>query len=162
MRQRAGYGMNSLRRQRRKIAFRLTTTYAGFENEASLLLELYKRGLEQPKLGEDLYGGDGLLMFWSHKPIAHWQDAAWEARMRRERPSVFQRHFFNEFASSASTTFIDLKRWDDCVSDDRLGFGASRSFPAMSWIGLDGSMTSTTRPRLSPSPTTARPRRITP
>lgn len=48
----------------RQIAFRLTTTYAGFENEASLLFELYKRGLEQPKIGEDLYAGDGLIMFW--------------------------------------------------------------------------------------------------
>ena len=68
----------------RKIAFRLTVTYAGFESESTLLLELYKRGLEQPKLGEDLYGGDGLLMFWSHKPIAPWQDEAWAKAMRRE------------------------------------------------------------------------------
>ena len=48
----------------RKVAFRLTVTYAGFQGESVLLEELYKRGLQQPELGEDLRGGDGLLMFW--------------------------------------------------------------------------------------------------
>jgi hypothetical protein len=27
--------------------------------------------------GPDLYAGDGLLMFWSHQPIAPWQTQAW-------------------------------------------------------------------------------------
>src|SRR5215469_16809938 len=54
----------------RKIACRLTTTYAGFEGESELLEELYKRGLAQPQIGSDLYDGNGLLMFWSHVPIA--------------------------------------------------------------------------------------------
>ena len=57
----------------RKIAARLTVTYAGFEGESVLLEELRHRGKEQPLIGEDLYGGNGLLMFWSHKPIAPWQ-----------------------------------------------------------------------------------------
>lgn len=34
----------------RKFSVRLTTTYAGFENESTLLLELYKRGLQQPEI----------------------------------------------------------------------------------------------------------------
>ena len=38
----------------RKIACRLTTTYAGFEGESKLLEDLYKRGLEQPQIGTDL------------------------------------------------------------------------------------------------------------
>ena len=57
----------------RKIACRLTTTYAGFEGESTLLEELYKRGLAQPQIGADLHAGDGLLMFWSHVPVAPWQ-----------------------------------------------------------------------------------------
>ena len=51
-------------------------TYAGFEGEGELLYELYKRGLQQPQVGQDLYAGDGMLMFWRHEPIAPWQDRA--------------------------------------------------------------------------------------
>lgn len=50
----------------RKIACRLTVTYAGYEGESVLLEELYRRGKEQPVVGTDLYAGDGLLMFWSN------------------------------------------------------------------------------------------------
>jgi hypothetical protein len=54
----------------RKIACRLTVSYAGFSGESTLLETLYKRGLSLPKIGTDLYAGDGMLMFWSHEPIA--------------------------------------------------------------------------------------------
>jgi Phage Terminase len=54
----------------RRIACRLIVTYAGFEGESILLHELYKRGLSQPKLAPNLYAGDGILMFWSHDPVA--------------------------------------------------------------------------------------------
>jgi hypothetical protein len=57
----------------RRISARLVTTYAGFEGESTLLEELYKRGLQQPQVGADLHAGDGLLMFWSHAPVAPWQ-----------------------------------------------------------------------------------------
>ena len=59
----------------RKVACRMTTTYAGFEGESVLLEELYKRGLAQPKVGRDLHAGAGLLMFWTHDPVAPWQTA---------------------------------------------------------------------------------------
>ena len=49
----------------RKISARLTVTYAGYEGESVLLEELYRRGKQQPLIGDDLYAGDGLLMFWS-------------------------------------------------------------------------------------------------
>jgi hypothetical protein len=38
----------------RKIAARLTVTYAGFAGESALLEELYKRGMQQPFIDEDL------------------------------------------------------------------------------------------------------------
>jgi phage terminase large subunit-like protein len=101
----------------RKIACRITVTYAGFEGESVLLEELYRRGLQQPQIGDDLYGGEGLLMFWSHKPIAPWQDEAWLTDMRRQRASVYQRHVLNEFASSSSQ-FVDLNKWDACIRPD--------------------------------------------
>jgi phage terminase large subunit-like protein len=118
----------------RKIACRVTVTYAGFEGESVLLEELHRRGKEQPLIGDDLYAGDGLLMFWSHKPIAPWQDEAWAAAMRRERPSAYQRQFLNEFASSSSQ-FIDLPKWDRCV-DHALGhLPPHRTLPV--WVGID-------------------------
>ena len=43
----------------------------------------YKRGLQQPQIGPDLHGGGGMLMFWSHEPVAPWQDEAWLSDMRR-------------------------------------------------------------------------------
>jgi len=94
----------------RRIACRITVTYAGYEAESILLEELYRRGLQQPLIGEDLYAGDGLLMFWSHKPVAPWQDDAWLTSMRRERASAYQRQVLNQFASSSSQ-FIDMEQW---------------------------------------------------
>jgi len=120
----------------RKIAARLTVTYAGFEGESVLLEELYRRGKEQPLIGDDLYAGNGLLMFWSHKPIAPWQDADWATAMLRERASAYQRQFLNEFASSSSQ-FVDLIKWDRCV-DHALGhIPPDPTLPV--WVGVDAS-----------------------
>ena len=59
----------------RKISCRLVVSHAGFSGESPACWKnLYNRGLAQPLVGTDLYAGDGLLMFWSHVPIAPWQD----------------------------------------------------------------------------------------
>jgi hypothetical protein len=63
----------------RKISARLTVTYAGFEGESSLLEGLYRRGLEGEEISPDLSRGDGLLMYWTHRPVAPWQDQRWLA-----------------------------------------------------------------------------------
>ena len=85
----------------RQIACRLTTTYAGYEGKSLLLQDLYRRGLQQPQIGDDLHAGDGILMFWSHSPVAPWQDERWLAEMRRTlRPNAYQRLVLNEFASA--------------------------------------------------------------
>jgi phage terminase large subunit-like protein len=122
----------------RKIACRVTVTYAGFEGESVLLEELYRRGLQQPLIGDALYGGDSLLMFWSHKPIAPWQDEAWLKEMRQgHRASVYQRHVLNEFASSSSQ-FVDLNKWDACVRRD---IGMTHTEPHTdAFVGVDASI----------------------
>jgi phage terminase large subunit-like protein len=120
----------------RKIACRITVTYAGFEGESVLLEELYRRGLQQPLIGDDLYGGEGILMFWSHKPIAPWQDEAWLTDMRRQRASVYQRHILNQFASSSSQ-FVDLGKWDACVRPDLAPVNADLFTEA--FVGIDAS-----------------------
>src|SRR5262245_47592582 len=43
----------------RRIACRLTCTYAGYSGESALLEGLYQRGVALPQIGKDLYAGDG-------------------------------------------------------------------------------------------------------
>jgi phage terminase large subunit-like protein len=120
----------------RKIACRCTVTYAGFEGESLLLEELYRRGLQQPLVGEDLYAGDGLLMFWSHKPIAPWQDEAWLTSMRRQRASAYQRQVLNQFASSSSQ-FIEMDWWRRCVDPNYSPVLTDKTSPIL--VGVDAS-----------------------
>lgn len=80
----------------RRIACRLVTTYAGFSGESDLLEELYQRGLALPRVGPDLYAGDGLLMYWTHTPQAPWQTPEWVEQMRRSlRPNQYLRMIEN-------------------------------------------------------------------
>jgi terminase large subunit-like protein len=122
----------------RKIATRLTVSYAGFDGESELLEELYKRGLAQPLVGTDLYAGDGLLMFWSHRPIAPWQDEQWLDQMRGQlRPNAYLRMIENRFVSTDST-FVDVAWYDNCVDPDLHPVAADKSLPV--WVGVDASV----------------------
>jgi hypothetical protein len=76
----------------------LTVTYAGYEGDIGPLEGMYRRGLNLPKIGPDLHAGDGLLMFWTHEPVAPWQDAAWLAQMRGQlRPNAYLRLIENRY-----------------------------------------------------------------
>src|SRR5262245_15130107 len=98
----------------RKIACRLSVTYAGFSDDSALLETLYKRGSALPLVGPDLHAGDGLLMFWSHDPVAPWQTAAWIEQMRRSlRPNQFLRMIENRLVTSEST-ITDMAGWARC------------------------------------------------
>jgi hypothetical protein len=122
----------------RKIACRLTVTYAGFEGESILLEELRKRGLQQPQIGPNLYAGDGLLMLWSHDPIAPWQTAEWLAQMRSSlRPNAYLRMIENRFVTTESS-FIDLAWWDACVDPAARPMLADKALPV--WVGVDASV----------------------
>lgn len=121
----------------RKIACRLTVTYAGFEGESLLLEELYKRGLAQPSIGTDLYAGDGLLCFWSHSVIAPWQTDQWLAQMRRQlRPNQFLRMIENRFVSN-ETSFVEMAEWDRCVDPEAAPIMENKALPV--WIAVDAS-----------------------
>jgi phage terminase large subunit-like protein len=122
----------------RRIACRLTVTYAGFEGESALLEELYHRGKCQAQVAPDLYAGDGVLMFWTHAPVAPWQTEAWLADMRRSlRPHQYLRMIENRFVTQANP-FVDLPAWDNCV-DPRIGQAArDRGLPI--WVGVDASI----------------------
>ncbi len=121
----------------RQVSCRLTVTYAGFSSESVLLEALYKRGLQQPLVGPDLYAGDGLLMFWSHTPVASWQDERWLAEMRRSlRANQYLRMIENRFVTSESS-FIDLSAWDRCVVPDLGAPVENRLLPL--YVGVDAS-----------------------
>ena len=122
----------------RRIACRLTVTYAGFEGESALLEELYRRGLHQPQVAPNLYAGDGILMFWSHEFVAPWQTDAWRAQMRRSLPlNQYLRMIENRFVSSESP-FMDMAVWDKC-EDQQLGHAVTD--PGLPiWIGIDASI----------------------
>jgi phage terminase large subunit-like protein len=122
----------------RKIGCRLTTTYAGFSGESNLLEDLYKRGLAQPQIGTDLHAGDGILMFWTHSPIAPWQTDAWIAEMRRSlRTNQFLRMIENRFVSSESS-FIAMEKWAACVDPDATPMISAPDLPV--YVGIDASV----------------------
>jgi phage terminase large subunit-like protein len=121
----------------RKIACRLTTTYAGFENESSLLLELHKRGMAQPEIAPNLHAGDGLLMAWHHEPVAPWQDEKWLSEMRRSlRPNQFLRMIENRFVTSESP-FISMAAWDRCVDPGHSAAAVDKGLSVH--VGIDAS-----------------------
>jgi Terminase large subunit, ATPase domain len=122
----------------RKIACRLTATYAGFAGESTVLETLYQRGLQQPLVATDLHAGDGILMFWSHAPIAPWQTEAWLAEMRRSlRPNAYLRMIENRFVTS-ETSFINMSWYDQCVLPSLTPLIADQTLPI--WAGIDTSV----------------------
>ena len=122
----------------RKISCRLTTTYAGYSGESTLLEALCKRGSALPEVGPSLRAGDGMLYFWSHVPVAPWQDDRWVAEMKRSlRPAAFQRMILNEFVSPENK-FIDLSAWDACVQPSLAPVLRDQSLAV--WIGVDASV----------------------
>ena len=91
-----------------KISFRLIVSHAGFEGESDLLFGLYQRGLTLPKIGKDLYAGDGCLMFWSHTPIAPWQTEKFLEQARNHTsPAQYARMWENKFVSSENQ-FVEM------------------------------------------------------
>jgi phage terminase large subunit-like protein len=122
----------------RKIACRLTVTYAGFSGDSVLLETLFKRGMALPEVAPSLRAGDGMLMAWHHEPIAPWQDERWLADMRRSlRPNQFARMILNEWVTSESS-FVDMAKWDRVV-DPRLGHVVTDpSLPI--YVGIDASV----------------------
>jgi phage terminase large subunit-like protein len=122
----------------RKISVRLTVTYAGFEGESVLLERLYKRGLEGEEIAPALYRQPGLLMFWSHEPLAPWVTPEWIQQMRSQlRPNAYLRMIENRWVSSEST-FIPIEWWDQCVDAD---LHPELADPRLSvWVGVDASV----------------------
>jgi phage terminase large subunit-like protein len=115
----------------RERSIRFVETYAGYEGESELLIELYNRGVKEGRrLTHDdiywpfpdqppIYVNEAARQFtyWDDGPIARrmpWQTpeyyAAQEATLR---PQAFQRLHLNYWTSSVSP-FMPIEWWDGC------------------------------------------------
>jgi phage terminase large subunit-like protein len=122
----------------RKLALRLTVTYAGFEGESDLLESLFKRGLRGEQIAPDLYAQPGMLMLWTNNFSAPWQNEEWREQMRQQlRPNAYLRLIENRWVSSESS-FIEIERWDACITAAG-PILADRALPV--WLGIDASVT---------------------
>jgi phage terminase large subunit-like protein len=122
----------------RKVSVRLTVTYAGFEGESALLEDLYKRGIAGEEIAPALYRQPGLLMFWSHVPVAPWQTPERIEQMRGQlRPNAFLRLIENRWVTSESS-FVEMDWWDGCIDPDLSPELARPSLQV--WAGLDASV----------------------
>lgn len=96
----------------RRVACRLTVTYAGFEGESDLLEDLHKEGRAGEEVGMDLYANGPLLMYWTHSLKAPWQTESWRQQMARQlRRNQYLSMIENRWVSTESE-FIDLAWWD--------------------------------------------------
>jgi phage terminase large subunit-like protein len=121
----------------RKIACRLTVTYAGFEGESVLLEGLHKRGLRGKEVEPDLYEQPGMLMYWTHKHTAPWQTKEWCEQMREQlRTNAYLRQIENRWVTTDST-FVEMEWWDKCVDQQATPLLSNTALPI--WVGLDAS-----------------------
>jgi phage terminase large subunit-like protein len=122
----------------RKISIRLTSTYAGFEGESTLLEGLYKKALAGEQVGADLYRNGTLLAYWSHRCAAPWQTDEWREQMRQQlRSNAYLRLIENRWVSTEST-FVDMAWWDDCIDVALRPVVADGNLPI--WVGVDASV----------------------
>jgi phage terminase large subunit-like protein len=85
-----------------------------------------------------LYRQPGMLMFWSHEPVAPWQTEAWLIQMREQlRRNAFLRMIENRFVTSESD-FLDMTWWDECV--DAGCSPVLKDWKLSVWCGVDASV----------------------
>lgn len=122
----------------RKVATRLTVTYAGFEDESTLLEGLYRRAMGGQEVAPGLFEAPGLLAFWSHIPVAPWQTEEWLEQMRYQlRPNAYLRMIENRWVSSEAA-FVDMDDWDGCVDPTLSPVIEDRKLPV--FVGVDASV----------------------
>ncbi len=122
----------------RAVSVRLTVTYAGFEGESDLLLALRTRGLAGAELAPALYRQPGMLMYWTHEPVAPWQTDAWRAQMRDQlRPNAYARMIENRFVSTEGG-FVEAAWWAACEDPTLRPVVAAPGLPV--WVGIDASV----------------------
>jgi hypothetical protein len=111
----------------RRNSIRFITTYAGFENESDLLMDLYKQvvGTDEHPEGQGerihpdlpIYANREARIFayWDHEPRMPWQTQAYyETQKKTLRPGTYLRLHENRWAT-AEEMFITPEMWDPNV-----------------------------------------------
>jgi phage terminase large subunit-like protein len=130
----------------RKNSIRFITTYAGFEGESALLMDLYKQGVgkdEHPEgQGERIHPDlpiyvnreARLFVYWDHEPRMPWQTPQYyESQKKNLRPGTYLRLHENRWAT-AEETFITPEIWDPCVDHSHCPSITSRE---SLFVGID-------------------------
>jgi hypothetical protein len=122
----------------RRVSVRLTVTYAGFEQESTLLEGLFKRAMQGELVGPDLYRAGAMLAYWTHRCPAPWQTDEWREQMREQlRPNAYLRLIENRWVTSESS-FVDMAWWDACVDAGLSPALVDLQLPI--WCGVDASV----------------------
>jgi phage terminase large subunit-like protein len=112
----------------RKNSIRFITTYAGFEGESELLMDLYKQVVstdEHPEgQGERIHPDlpiyanreARIFAYWDHEPRMPWQSPAYyQSQKKVLRPGTYLRLHQNQWAT-AEEIFITPEMWDPNVN----------------------------------------------
>jgi phage terminase large subunit-like protein len=121
----------------RLISGRLAVTYAGFLGESDLLEKLYQRGLQGEEYEPDFYRQPGMLMVWSHEPLAPWQTPEWLEQARQQlRPNQYARMIENRWVDTDGS-FVEMAWWDACVDPECRAVIADQRMEM--WAAVDAS-----------------------
>jgi phage terminase large subunit-like protein len=140
----------------RARSVRFIETYAGFEDESDLLLDLYHQGHKESEGGirVDIPGWPfpdpspvyvnmeaGLVMYWDDGPIARrmpWQTSQYYALQAKQlRPATFDR-LHNNYWTSSVGSLMPIEWWDACYDEQIAHAPLNQHIPCV--IGVDASV----------------------
>lgn len=102
-------------------ALRWVESYAGYEDESTVLWNLYdngvNRGVRHPQLMDlPVYINGSQFTFWSHEPRMPWQTPEYYADEEHLMlPNEFRRIHRNEWVSATTSLFDNMVTWDRCI-----------------------------------------------
>jgi Terminase large subunit, ATPase domain len=128
---------------------RFISTYAGYENESTMLRDLYRAGVGpeehpdgqgtriHPTIPLYLNREARLLTYWDHVPRMGWQTPAYYAAQRKTlRPSAYLRLHENQWTTGEST-FITPELWDGNVDPEHRPVLPSPAGKPILFLGVD-------------------------
>ena len=131
----------------RENSVKFIATYAGFEGESELLMDLYKKAVDRDEHPEGqavrihptlpIYENREARIFcyWDHEARLPWQtEEYYDSQRKNLRPATFARLHQNQWVSSESS-FISAETYDSCVK-----MGLQPDLRGSIFIGVDASV----------------------
>lgn len=109
------------------FALRWVESYAGYEDESTILWNLYDNGVNHGAKHPDLmdlpcYTNGSQFTFWSHEARMPWQTKDYyEDEAKLMLPNEFLRIHQNQWVSATSSLFDNMITWDRCRDDAAAG-----------------------------------------